>query len=54
MLNWFKYFDQKISQILSKNASIPSDKNMPQGSKCFNTSGRNMSLRGKQNVSLAP
>ena len=33
MLNWFKYFDQKISQILSKNASTPSNKNMPQSSK---------------------
>ena len=37
MLHWFKYFDQKIRQFLSKNVSIPSDQNMSQWAKCFNT-----------------
>ena len=32
MINWFKYFDQKIV-----NASIPSDQNMFQVAKCYNT-----------------
>ena len=32
VLNWFKYFDHKIRQFLSKNALISSDQ-----IKCFNT-----------------
>ena len=47
MLNWFKYFDQKIRQFLSKNVSIPSDQNLSQGEK-------NVSIPRRQNVPVTP